>query len=253
MSMLNILHCSHVPECRARVDKWFDGYYVLQLITRGGIDLAYDARGYRLEGCWFFPSYPGPHTAFHCAPGYDSWHHRHIAFTGPQVQHWMAEGLLLSEPQPGDARRHAAAFDELLAAARAPGRLASRLTTNLLERILLDLAEQRTARSNQHRWLDGVLGKLDRLPGHDVNYRALATELGTSLSTLRRKFQRATGMSIHNYVIDSRIARARDQLQHTDLPIKVIAEDLGYRDVYFFSRQFKQHVGLAPAAFRRSV
>ena len=29
MSMLNILHSSHVPECNAHVSKHFDGYYVL--------------------------------------------------------------------------------------------------------------------------------------------------------------------------------------------------------------------------------
>ena len=253
MPALNILHHSHLPECRARVDKRFDGYYVLQLITEGAIDITYDSQSLRLEGCWFFPSYPGPRATFHCAPGHDSWHHRHIAFNGPQVQHWLAEGLFFHDPQPGDAIRHAEAFDELLAVAQTSGPLSSRLTVNLLERILLDLAAERAALNSADDWLERVLTRLDRAPSHNIDYRAMAKHLGMSVSTLRRKFQQATGISIHNYVIDSRVALAREQLQHTSLPIKVISEQLGYRDVYFFSRQFKQHVGLAPAAFRNSL
>jgi AraC family transcriptional regulator of arabinose operon len=253
MSNLNILHYSQVPECTARVDKQYAGYCVLQLMTSGGIDLSYDARKYRLEGCWFFTSSPGPHTTFHTAPGYDSWSHRHIAFTGPQVQHWQADGLFFHEPQAGDAGRHGAAFDRLLAAVQAPGHLANRLAANLLEHLLLDLAEERTSLDGRDPWLEAVLAKLDGGVGKEVDYSALARRLGMSVSTLRRRFQHATGMTIHNYVIETRVAAAREQLQYSPTSIKEIADQLGYRDVYFFSRQFKQRVGLSPAAFRHSL
>jgi YesN/AraC family two-component response regulator len=36
------------------------------------------------------------------------------------------------------------------------------------------------------------------------------------------------------------------------LPIKTIAEQLGYRDVSFFTRQFRLVTGVPPATFRRS-
>lgn len=253
MSTINILHWSHAPQCRARVDKRFEGYYVLQLMTRGAIDLTYDADEHHLSGCWFFTAFPGPHTTFHSAPGTASWHHRHVAFTGPQVQHWVAEGIFFHAPQPGDARRHGAAFDALLEAAAAPGQLSQRCAANLLENLLLELAAQRTARDSQDDWLQRVLCELDADSGRDRDYGQLARKVGLSVSTLRRRFLQATGMSIHHYVIEARVARARHQLQHTDLPVKAIAEQLGYRDVYFFSRQFKQRVGLAPATFRRSL
>jgi len=32
-----------------------------------------------------------------------------------------------------------------------------------------------------------------------------------------------------------------------------IAEALGYKDIYFFSRQFKQLVGVSPVQYRRGL
>ncbi len=250
---LNILHYSKRPRCDARVDKRFEGYHVLQMISAGAIDISYDARRYRLEGCWFFPSYPGPHTIFHCAPGHEYWHHRYIAFTGPQVQHWIAEGLIFHEPQPGDASVHEAMFDEVLAAAEARGRWTNARTVNLLERLFIDLAERRAMQEKQDEWLDRVLLELDFSVSFEIDYRKLAKRMGIGVSTLRRDFQRVTGISIHNYVIDSRVTRARELLRQSDLPVGQIAEELGYKDIYFFSRQFKQRVGMSPSAYRNSL
>ena len=49
-----------------------------------------------------------------------------------------------------------------------------------------------------------------------------------------------------------RIAEARRLLGETDEPIKSIAKRLGYRDVFFFSRQFRSITGVPPAMYRRS-
>jgi AraC-like DNA-binding protein len=39
-------------------------------------------------------------------------------------------------------------------------------------------------------------------------------------------------------------------LSQSALTISEVADRLGYRDVFFFSRQFKQHNGLSPRQFR---
>jgi AraC-like DNA-binding protein len=80
----------------------------------------------------------------------------------------------------------------------------------------------------------------------------LAALADMTLATLRRRFREATGLPIHAYLISRRIAAARELLERSDLAIKAVAERLGYSDVFFFSRQFRRHVGIAPAAFRRT-
>ncbi|WP_419535300.1 helix-turn-helix domain-containing protein [Endozoicomonas sp.] len=43
--------------------------------------------------------------------------------------------------------------------------------------------------------------------------------------------------------------KAKALLTHTDLPIQLIAERVGYNDVSAFSRRFTSHFGLSPKAF----
>jgi AraC-like DNA-binding protein len=120
------------------------------------------------------------------------------------------------------------------------------------------LAEDRAKRAaapdaGAESWLDSVLLELAReKPDTEPDYPALADLCGMSLSSLRRRFRAATGTPLHEWTMQARIVRARALLGETDTPIKAIAEQLGYRDVYFFTRQFRQRVGVPPAAFRRS-
>jgi iron complex transport system substrate-binding protein len=84
------------------------------------------------------------------------------------------------------------------------------------------------------------------------DYDAIAAKLGMAESTLRRRFRDATGVPPHEFVLQARVNEARRLLGETNDPIKRIAQRLGYRDVYFFSRQFRQFAGVPPALYRKS-
>ena len=49
------------------------------------------------------------------------------------------------------------------------------------------------------------------------------------------------------------VSRARQLLAETGLTISQIAEALGFRDVFFFSRQFTQRTGQTPSAYRATL
>jgi transcriptional regulator GlxA family with amidase domain len=88
--------------------------------------------------------------------------------------------------------------------------------------------------------------------GGEGDYAGIARKLGMAESTLRRRFREATGVPPHEYVLQARVNEARRLLGETDHPIKRVAQQLGYRDVYFFSRQFRQFAGVPPALYRKS-
>jgi len=247
------LHASNRPECIATVDKRF-AYYTLQLMTRGSVSLSYDARQYALSDIWLWPCFPGPHIRFHETPTGRSWNHRHIAVTGPRITYWDEIGFWPRTPWKitrAQSDGFAAAFDEMIALSRRPERRARRRAANILERLLLDWADgQGSADDHSPSWLPGVMAAL-MAPG-DPDYDALATEAGVSISTLRRLFQQATGSSPHDFRLEHRVLEARRLLGISNDPIKVIAQRLGYRDVYYFTRQFSQRVGMSPAAYRRA-
>lgn len=252
-SDLTFLHGQHAPRCAARVDKHFVGYCSLQYMDRGAIELSYDTRSYRLEGRWFWFCFPGPHIRFHPAGGTRDWDHRHIAFQGPRLDRWQAEGLIAREPQPAwdgcDLPARHARLREQIARQTRWGTLRA---INLLEGMLLELAERRGLPDHAEPWLDRVMARLSD-PTHAPGELAdLADLAGRSLSTLRRQFRQRTGLSLGAYAIQARIHAAGQLLVQTDEPIKTIAQRLGYRDVYFFSRQFARFAGMPPGQFRRS-
>lgn len=249
---LVFLHGMATPRCTATVAKHFIGYHTLQFMDAGAIDLAYDDRRHRLEGAWCWPAMPGPFITFQRAAGCPWWSHRYAAVTGSLVQRWVAEGLFPAGPQAApDPERLVRHFTELYEVMRRGDRWGRRRAINLFERILLELADARTESADSEPWLTRVLDILaDPAQGYDA--ATLAKRCGLSEVTLRRRFRATTGQPLHTYAVHVRLAEARRLLAEGDEPIKAIAERLGYHDVFFFTKQFRRHVGMPPAAFRAS-
>lgn len=82
---------------------------------------------------------------------------------------------------------------------------------------------------------------------------ALAQDLGTSRSNFDREFSRQMGQSPRQFLINCKIIEARRYLESSHLRVGEIADALGYKDIYFFSRQFKQAVGCSPTGYRRKL
>lgn len=254
---LDFLHCSYIPRCSVFLDKYFDGYCSLQYMTEGAVELGYDGPSgvlRRLEGKWFWPAYPGPRIVFHPAEGSQSWSHRYVAFRGPRAERWMAEGLFPLAGQPAPSGHDwTGRFDRLLSSVRGGERWDALRAANDLERLLLDLADARASDDpSVPTWLTNVRRRLEEGISGKLDYGQLAAEFGMAESTLRRRFREATGTALHTYVLQRRVAMARALLGDTDLPVRAVARELGYRDVYFFSRQFAALVGVPPSTYRRS-
>jgi transcriptional regulator GlxA family with amidase domain len=86
-----------------------------------------------------------------------------------------------------------------------------------------------------------------------VSIAALAGQLGLSGRTLNRRFRAATGLSPMSYLQSLRIAEARDLLRHSNLSVGEIAWQVGLHDTSYFSRLFREQVGMAPLSYRGAV
>lgn len=254
---LTFLYGESVAKCAHRIDKQFVGYNTLQYMSAGAVELSIGRDRHALHGRWFWSAYPGPRIAFHAAAPSKTWRHRYIAFRGPRVRRWIAHGLFPIAPQPAPRERDfGERFDHLLdlATRRSGEPFAAMRATHVLEEMLIELAEARTAARTRPAWLNAAIARLDVAARGEavVDYAQVADELGMAEVTLRRRFRAATGAPPHEYVLQSRVGEARRLLGETELPIKSIAARLGYSDVYFFSRQFKKFAGVPPALFRKS-
>lgn len=83
-----------------------------------------------------------------------------------------------------------------------------------------------------------------------MTLQGLAELLDCNGRQLQRLFKAKVSMGPMEYLMQVRLGKAKSLLQHTDVPIAEIAEDVGYTDSYYFSRIFKKHVGVSPGRFR---
>ena len=86
----------------------------------------------------------------------------------------------------------------------------------------------------------------------DLSIDHLVKKAGYSAGYLTRIFKDITGLSLRAYIISARLAAARHLLSTSSLKVSAIADRLGYRNIYFFSRQFKQHTNQSPSEYRNT-
>ena len=68
---------------------------------------------------------------------------------------------------------------------------------------------------------------------------------------LSRAFKEETGENYNNYVLRRRVDAAKKLLVESDLQIQEICRRVGYSDVRYFTRIFRETTGVSPSHFRR--
>ncbi len=72
-----------------------------------------------------------------------------------------------------------------------------------------------------------------------------------SSSHFSKIFRQQTGFSSYDYLLITRLNKAKDYLQKTDLSVSEIAFQVGFNSDTSFISFFRQSTGLSPNKFRR--
>ena len=78
----------------------------------------------------------------------------------------------------------------------------------------------------------------------------LSRELGINRNKLFYGFKKKFGYSVSEFIQSQRLEEGKRLLQHTDLPISDIAEQIGFNHQSNFTTAMKRHFGLTPKQFR---
>ncbi len=87
--------------------------------------------------------------------------------------------------------------------------------------------------------------------GDDLTRNDLAEIVFLNPDYLARLFKKETGISLGSYVIQVRITAAKNLLETTHLSVYTIANKVGYTNYSYFSKLFKQEVGLPPNEYKK--
>ena len=88
--------------------------------------------------------------------------------------------------------------------------------------------------------------------GEEIDFESLASSLGMTYRSFRYLFTRETGTSPLQYLLGVKLARAKNLLQSSDIPIEEIAHTLGFKTNWYFAHFFTKATGISPRDYRRA-
>ena len=242
-------------ECK---DHHFDGYYGIQFVIDGKINLSVDnLPKVSAQGPVIF--FTGPNNFFtYNSPKNDARNHLFVCFKGPRVKRYIDGGLFpktisnkfytVQQPQ-----KLADMFIELLSYWRRSDKNSHAEAVLILEKILLQLSFQvgdfrQSIRDKE--CFSNLAAAIAENPAYNWDFEVEAAKLGISNVHCRRLFQQETGVTPWRYVLECRMRYASILLLTTQLRIKEIAFQCGFAGEFHFSREFKKITGLSPRMFR---
>lgn len=112
--------------------------------------------------------------------------------------------------------------------------------------------EERTA-TPEDQWLsameDYFRARLDR----PLTLEQICRDNLIGRSQLQKRFHALTGGGAMAYFAKLKIETARRLIREGNLNVTQISARLGYQSVHYFSRHFKQHTGMSPSQYAKSV
>jgi AraC-like DNA-binding protein len=117
------------------------------------------------------------------------------------------------------------------------------------------MQKQEKAPSPDEEFLSRALDMVyTHLEDEDYDREALASDMGTSTSTLYNKLRSITGLNVSSFIRDirmkeaGRIAEESPQIRVSDLAYRV-----GFKDPRYFSTCFKKHFGVQPKEYLENL
>ncbi|QLY78160.1 helix-turn-helix transcriptional regulator [Clostridium intestinale] len=72
-----------------------------------------------------------------------------------------------------------------------------------------------------------------------------------SQTKLKNNFKKVFGKNIYEYVVDKRMDKARELLDNSKVKVKEAASMVGYSNIGYFSRSFKERYGFSPSEYSK--
>ncbi len=87
----------------------------------------------------------------------------------------------------------------------------------------------------------------------DLSVEELCREFYVSRQVLYSLFHDEFGDTVRNYILNKRIAKAKQLLSETEMPVSDVARTVGFSDYSYFIRLFRKRTGQTPLVYRKDA
>jgi two-component system, response regulator YesN len=121
-----------------------------------------------------------------------------------------------------------------------------------LDSLLARMDEYYLHRQQQYhtRHVQSAIQYLEERHHEPISVQIVADSVGVSPTYLSTIFKKEIDTSFTQYLLNLRLAAARDLLESTDLPVRTVAEQTGFGSKQTIIRAFKKEYGCTPGAYR---
>ena len=120
---------------------------------------------------------------------------------------------------------------------------------SLLYKIFAEMEKQTYLPEKQFSQIKPAVDYINNNFTSDISTQTLCELCGISYSYIKRLFIKRYNMPPKKYALSLKINYACELLRSGMYSVSATAEECGYRDLYFFSRQFKEYIGVSPTEF----
>lgn len=120
---------------------------------------------------------------------------------------------------------------------------------NVLEEVFTCVGNQ--SKGSSKALFDQVSAYIHEHYNEALTIPMLAEQNGVNRNRLFYVFNKYSVMGPGDYLLSYRLNRAKEILLVENVPIQEIAQAVGFRDPFYFSRVFKKQFGLSPSEYRK--
>lgn len=235
-----------------------DSYLVKLTLSGSGI-LTYDGRSYTLRpGDFFWIDCSKPQD-YRTAPDADHWYVIWIHFNGPNAKDYYELFTQCNDGNPVGHLNGSSNIPQLMEhltefyPEKSCGLATDIRCANLLTQLLTGLLDSISPTPQMPALPPSILAVRDHISqnyNQTITLDDLSQRFNISKFYLQRTFRKYTGYSPYAFQQNIRIAKAKELLRTTDLPVNIIAYTVGFESSSAFIAVFKSQEGITPLKYR---
>ena len=232
-------------------------YYGIQYNQAGSVELKIGDGPKRIvSGSFVFITHPGVQFSYKLLPG-EKHNYYAVCFIGERIKKYLESGLLSLKPAVypiPDSTRFMQTILDLLAIRSSNGPM--EMCVNLLENLLLQIHFNGERKRHvkitpyQVQALKDLAERIRRNYRDSWDFSTEAKKIFISKRYFRTLFAQVNDFPPLHFLLRIRLEKAAERLIHTHDTIKLISDECGFPDRFYFSRLFKKYYHLSPLQYR---